>query len=447
MAGQRTEALVKRSSEMEIDPHGSLPSVDKSSFYDIHGLIKLEVDGSQNSVAQLLDRDLDTFKQNGIKDKPSDISLKLGRFPDPEWKPKGLGAGDDLLYDKDSQETIVFSRASQALSFNARNVKYVIAGDIRKPDEKVSVYLPNAGQQVGSTGYLRKVRREILRRKWTKACFLALGGNQLENAKLTEEETYNLRAKILEPFLYYRLPYQGHSLIHSSVLSIGDSGIVFFGPSGVGKSTVAIQMISQGMSFLADDLAIVSEKGRVLSYPKRIKLEEHFALVFPDLVEKACSQFVGFQRSVFKRLVRSNPSYLSDIVSRMKMSEIFEEVKVPQSCSLDAVVKMKRGSSSEPMLTEIERDGVGKMLASEVFWEFNAASWRPLRYVCCPSYASGDDLLGGMEKHHVLISTILDKAVRNARAFELVLPAKIEGYHVKRITDELFSKMSLSEGQ
>jgi serine kinase of HPr protein (carbohydrate metabolism regulator) len=49
--------------------------------------------------------------------------------------------------------------------------------------------------------------------------------------------------------------------IHATSLAIGDSAILIVGPSGSGKSDLALRLIDRGAKLVSDDYTIVSRKG------------------------------------------------------------------------------------------------------------------------------------------------------------------------------------------
>lgn len=49
--------------------------------------------------------------------------------------------------------------------------------------------------------------------------------------------------------------------VHGSAVSINGTGVLLLGESGVGKSDLALRLIDQGASLVADDQVIVEQKG------------------------------------------------------------------------------------------------------------------------------------------------------------------------------------------
>ena len=62
---------------------------------------------------------------------------------------------------------------------------------------------------------------------------------------------------------------QGLLPLHASAVSIGSGAIAFSGPTGAGKSTLAMTLAARGHALITDDLAVidVAEDGTQLAYP------------------------------------------------------------------------------------------------------------------------------------------------------------------------------------
>jgi serine kinase of HPr protein (carbohydrate metabolism regulator) len=52
--------------------------------------------------------------------------------------------------------------------------------------------------------------------------------------------------------------------IHASCVAIGNRGVLLLGPSGSGKSDIALQLIDAGAALVADDRTILSVRGGTL---------------------------------------------------------------------------------------------------------------------------------------------------------------------------------------
>ncbi len=56
--------------------------------------------------------------------------------------------------------------------------------------------------------------------------------------------------------------------IHSTVIALEDQGVMFTGPSGSGKSDLALRFLDEGASLVSDDYAdVVNENGQLMARP------------------------------------------------------------------------------------------------------------------------------------------------------------------------------------
>lgn len=61
---------------------------------------------------------------------------------------------------------------------------------------------------------------------------------------------------------------QGLEPLHASAVSLGDRAVAFVAPSGVGKTSIAAQLVSEGATFVADDVLAVEPHGdELLAHP------------------------------------------------------------------------------------------------------------------------------------------------------------------------------------
>lgn len=77
----------------------------------------------------------------------------------------------------------------------------------------------------------------------------------------------------MKPFLEAALaPFTN---IHGSLADVYGVGLLFVGPSGVGKSECVLDLVERGHRFVADDLVIVSRRGNDLLMGEGHKLQGH----------------------------------------------------------------------------------------------------------------------------------------------------------------------------
>ena len=67
---------------------------------------------------------------------------------------------------------------------------------------------------------------------------------------------------LLGPVFGVMLRYRGTVCLHASAVAINGRAVVFLGPPGAGKSTMAAALSQRGCGVLADDIATIEEKDR-----------------------------------------------------------------------------------------------------------------------------------------------------------------------------------------
>jgi hypothetical protein len=303
-----------------------------------------------------------------------------------------------------------------------QNIQFIVEGDMLKSGN-VSIYLPDL--EIGVPYWLKMARMFVL------------------NDFRSDEEIMadHILDSFVEPFLYYRLPSKGYSLVHGSAVSNG-TGILFYGLSNVGKTTMALQMVKEGCEFLGDDFVILNENGRLLSYPKRVNVEAHHLDAYPELIQKIGSSMSYVQRFFFKRYAKSAlEKSFETMFYNPVISEIFDDAKIADSCHLGAVVHLNRTDKGDPSIQEIDTELCVNTLTSNLFWEFNLQPYRNNHYRYCSSYPSNRFFLEQEEDHHSKIRRIIERALSDARAFQIQVPTKFNPLYIHRSLDRLLSKL------
>ena len=387
-------------------------------LYSLHGILGIGVRGRQNPIALVINKEFQNFRSLSGQ---SDLTIVLGGVPSADWKPHGVLVGDNLLCDTTANEVVVLRKSKPV--YSKENVRYVIRGDNRSSTGPVSIYIPSLA--VGAPHWER-VARMLLRHDF------------LTSAEFIADE---ILTGLVEPFLYYSLPDHGCSLVHASAVSLSNgSGIMFYGSSNVGKTTMALHMVKEGCDFFGDALVMVAKNGRILSYPKRIKLgAQHFA-PFPEFTKRIGSTMGPAKRMFFTRFAMSP----SDRPFQMTfyhpaISDIFDNARIGDQCDLHAVVRLGRGTTEDFSLQEIGMESCVATLKTDLFWEFDTPPYRVNQYRYCLAYTSQNDFLERELEQHNKVGQVIAKAISKARTFELLLPLKPEARQVQRAIGKLLS--------
>ncbi len=91
-----------------------------------------------------------------------------------------------------------------------------------------------------------------------------------------------LYTNLVEPILRWTLVEKGHALIHGACLAVDDRAYLITARTDTGKTTTLLQLLrNQGartpLTFVSDDLTLVSPEGWVRPYPKPLTISAHTA--------------------------------------------------------------------------------------------------------------------------------------------------------------------------
>jgi hypothetical protein len=95
-----------------------------------------------------------------------------------------------------------------------------------------------------------------------------------------------LYTNVVEPVLRWRLVEFGHALIHAASFSDGERAYLVTARTDTGKTTTMLKVLNRSdLSFVSDDLVVVSPDGVVRTFPKPLTISAHtvHALEHTDL--------------------------------------------------------------------------------------------------------------------------------------------------------------------
>lgn len=391
----------------------SMTDKESRHNYSIHEAITIGIEPQDNPVASVIDR---TFQHFSAEVTTPDLLIHLGRFPSPDWKPTGLSVGDRMFYDKDIRQTVVFHRQA-GFPPSRDDVDYIVVGDVRGSDEGVEVYVPKTNSALG---YWKRVGRQIARRKIRSAA-LSLLGSSMNSLEEVELQAARIRLGVIEPFLYYRLPRKGYSLVHASVVSQDGSGLMFAGSGHVGKTTLALQMVKGGMSYFGDDLVIINQEGMILSYPEPLQIEGQHLAMFPELSRVLTKRLGFFEKRELRKTGKQSTKEMVESMPRLAITEIFGDAEIGERCPLRTVILLRRGFTPRPTKDEMDSESLKEVLSAELFWEFETAPWRHTQYLYAGSCALGVDYLEEEQRHHGDVKKIFASALKDAHIFRVQL--------------------------
>jgi len=268
--------------------------------YNIHDSLKIRILGSKQGLGEILDSTLAYFRDQDVTDE-ADLTFVLGRYPSENWQERGYTVGDRIMYDDTSGYTTVFKRPIDR-TVTRRDVEYVIQGDVRTSNQPVTVYVPSLpSQERRSKVFLQTFGRL----QKTRALLTMIGDKEVLNYNI--EEAAKLRLAILEPFLFYRLPSLHKSLVHGSVACFNGKGIMLAGSGHVRKTTLNIELVKNGFTYLGEDLVITGMQGDVFAYPEPIRLQPQHLELVPWVYDNLFENKSRTVRWLMRKIARHSP--------------------------------------------------------------------------------------------------------------------------------------------
>ena len=395
--------------------------------FGIHGALMINVVGS-DPVSDTICRTLDSFVAPG---GDADLTLVMGALPGGGWEPEGDLVGDRYLYDSSSGITTVLGDRPSKNPARSQ-VEYVLTGDLRSPRGRLTVYVPKLRKR---TGGWTNVKFELRRRNFRRALLAASGNpfgdrNVIRQAEMITEE-------IIEPFLFYRLPSKGLSLLHAASVSDGEQAVLVGGSANIGKTAFVLSSAKAGRGLLGDSYVIVSETGDVLSYPGLVKLNAGHLSIFPEVRHQLTRGMGSFGSSLLESELSSNPNGALGALPQWKFAELFEGATVRSRGTLKLTVLVRRKSGGEVRCEEILPETAARSLAAELYWDFESAGWRNNRFILAPSAARGNDLASEATELHSKVAGVVYKGVSRSRCFGVEVPLGVPIQQVEKLVPGL----------
>lgn len=127
------------------------------------------------------------------------------------------------------------------------------------------------------------MRRHLRYREWIGnlgfAADVTVDGLQVEilAAPLLRRSPHVLYTNLVEPVLRWTMVKLGYALAHGAVFVDDDRAFMVTARTDTGKTTTMLKLLDANptLSFIADDLSIVTADGTVMSYPKPMTISQH----------------------------------------------------------------------------------------------------------------------------------------------------------------------------
>ena len=85
-----------------------------------------------------------------------------------------------------------------------------------------------------------------------------------------------LYTNVVEPIMRWTLVRKGFALVHAACVAVDGSAVLVTAQTDTGKTSTILRAVDRySVSFLSDDMTIISRDGQVLSYPKPLTISNH----------------------------------------------------------------------------------------------------------------------------------------------------------------------------
>jgi hypothetical protein len=145
--------------------------------------------------------------------------------------------------------------------------------------------------------------------------------------------------------------------VHAAVAAIGDRAVLIAGHSGAGKSTLVTALAEAGWTYFSDEVAEVTEDGRVVPYPRPIALEPGSWSLLGDVSDRWPSRvprLVSDLRLVLPSSLNSPPATGAATI----VAVIFPDVRAHEPTALVPVHRAEALEALVPLTFNLRTLGV-----------------------------------------------------------------------------------------
>ncbi|MDQ6767661.1 MAG: hypothetical protein M3Z41_07615 [Candidatus Eremiobacteraeota bacterium] len=206
---------------------------------------------------------------------------------------------------------------------------------VRSAYRRVCMPLPKASDELGDTGC-------ILANNGAE--WLVFNGQPVEYPDEKPKTLFRLAfygsSKLIR--LSFRQNSEWHSL-YAAALRLGDKAIVISAPSGIGKTTLALELMSRGAGFFSDEFVFVRKSDSMVSgLPRGLVIRERTLSLFRDARLRAVC------RASAPRMPHGDPVW-----DTIDPGDIFGEHIFAQSAPLAAAIVLERGVGARADVAQI----------------------------------------------------------------------------------------------
>jgi len=153
-----------------------------------------------------------------------------------------------------------------------------------------------------------------------------------------------LSSNVIKPVINRLIVPKGSFLLRASAMAVGNNILLFPSRHEVGKTSILLEFMRRGASYMAGGEIFVNRDGKCTLYSKWINLREHHLRIFPDLAERLYSTHrdrrVGERMISFYRMGASMEE--NNLVSRFVKSNLMSRFYFNHSIPSDELFPQSR---------------------------------------------------------------------------------------------------------
>lgn len=166
-----------------------------------------------------------------------------------------------------------------------------------------------------------------------------------------------ITGNVIDFLIHLKLMEKGYPIIHASAVSKNNSAFAFSSRGGGGKTTIALELVSKGYSFLGDNYVVI-HNGDILSFPtslsiftynlapiivKNMRFKKRVAVGFRSLIYKLSMGYAKFFTKINPKRICNNiqrSAKLRTTFILMPRMDISSDLISIKEIDLDEFIKM-----------------------------------------------------------------------------------------------------------
>ncbi|MBW2989886.1 hypothetical protein KY358_06235 [Candidatus Woesearchaeota archaeon] len=232
----------------------------------------------------------------------------------------------------------------------------------------------------------------------------------------------------LEEILKYKLLKKGIAPIHGSSFVYRDRGVNICAWINGGKTNSLLYFLERGASYISDEFTVLSKRGDLLAYPKRIDLRDFNVMALPTVAGNlSLGQRIRFRIVLTgKKFFRIFYLFGLDSISkigkniefkvRMPLKKLFPGLKIVKKQRVDTLFLLLESNSVRAKIRPLPLDDfIDRVMATNIF-----EASKMVNDCRAYSFITGNRL--SFARLHEKEREILSIALRPVKIYEVLVP-------------------------